>query len=111
MQLAKSLFSELYAVALRISLNYRLPSKIFNSMSLFYRSAFLMFSVNKHTAWSDRQTPKAPKAERPFGLGCIWSHLSASLYAVQGDRVEGGRGDRILVKLLKYDHKVTIFLS
>jgi hypothetical protein len=69
MQIAKSLFSELYAVAPRISLNYRLPFKIFNSMSLLYRSAFLMFSVNKHRAWGDLQTPKAPKLHNRLGLG------------------------------------------
>jgi hypothetical protein len=91
MQIAKSLFSELYAVALRISLNYRLPFKIFNSMSLLYRSAFLMFRLDKHRAWGDLQTPKAPKAGRPFGAlsGVIFGRSISSA----GRSGLGGWGD------------------
>jgi hypothetical protein len=61
MQSAKSLFSELYEIALRTSFNYRLSFKIFNSMSIPYRSAELMFGL-KYGSLDDLQPPKPKQA-------------------------------------------------
>jgi hypothetical protein len=118
MQCAESLFSELPAIALRIPFNYRLPVNIFHLMSLPYRSVFLMSSVDKHRAWSDRVSFSEPvgrvhqhqsrrrsspfrldlafvsKAGRPFGLvpaavsGDV--PLRSYVFAVQGDPVSVG---------------------
>jgi hypothetical protein len=131
MQIAKSLFSELYAVALRISLNYRLPFKIFNSKSLFYRSAFLMFSANKHRAWGDLQTPKAPKPNDRLGLskrlylasslghpicsavrsllgeGVLWGRLLLDCVTGRSDPTPSVRGLRAIAFFVQIDSTFT----
>jgi hypothetical protein len=113
MQCTESLFSGLPAIAFRIPFNYRLPFNIFHLMSLPCRSVFLMSSVDKHRAWSDRFSEpvsrvhqhqsrwRSPlyrlslsfvsKAERLFGLvQAIVSGdvlLRSYVFVVQGDRI------------------------